>query len=189
MYLDLTAVNKNTADKECIIPSFYDEYKNDEDQFILSEHLTIQNCLNSMSKCEKLDSDNEWYCSQCKEHRQGYKQIEIYRLPRILILQLKRFKNPGYYFNTKIDTFIEFPLNNLNMNKYLVGPKNTEMSYKYDLIGINQHYGMSIGGHYVAICKNGENWYEFDDESVNEIEPNNFMNNKAYLLFYELQNN
>jgi ubiquitin C-terminal hydrolase len=27
------------------------------------------------------------------------------------------------------------------------------------------------GGHYTAFCKNGDNWYEFDDFHVSNISP------------------
>lgn len=49
-------------------------------------------CLNSFQQKEKLDVDNQWYCNQCKEHKQAEKQTSIYRTSTFLILHLKRFK-------------------------------------------------------------------------------------------------
>ena len=53
---------------------------------------------------------------------------------------------------------------------------------------MNQHFGISIGGHYTALCKNGNKWYDFDDEDVTEINDNRLVSSNAYLLFYKLKN-
>ena len=80
---------------------------------------------------------------------------------------------------------MKFPLENLNLNKYLVGPKN--MDYIYDLISVSQHYGLSFGGHYTAVCKKDKTWYKFDDDSVYKISNDNIVNSSAYILLYKLR--
>lgn len=184
MYLEIPKDNFKNEDYTSI--KLYDNYFNDEEDFILNNELTLENCINTFSRCEKLDEQNEWYCSKCKEHRRGYKQLELFRLPRYLILQLKRFKNQfGFFFNSKNSTNVKFPLENLNLNKYLVGPKN--MDYIYDLISVSQHYGASFGGHYTSVCKKENVWFKFDDESVYKISPDNIVNSAAYILLYKLR--
>ena len=184
MYLEIPKDNFKNEDYSSI--KLYDNYFNDEEDFILNNELTLENCINTFSRCEKLDEQNEWYCSKCKEHRRGYKQLELFRLPRYLILQLKRFKNQfGFFFNSKNSTNVKFPLENLNLNKYLVGPKN--MDYIYDLISVSQHYGASFGGHYTAVCKKDKTWYKFDDDSVYKISNDNIVNSSAYILLYKLR--
>ena len=184
MYLEIPKDNFKNEDYSSI--KLYDNYFNDEEDFILNNELTLENCINTFSRCEKLDEQNEWYCSKCKEHRRGYKQLELFRLPRYLILQLKRFKNQfGFFFNSKNSTNVKFPLENLNLNKYLVGPKN--MDYIYDLISVSQHYGASFGGHYTSVCKKENVWFKFDDESVYKISPDNIVNSAAYILLYKLR--
>ena len=184
MYLEIPKDNFKNGDYTSI--KLYDDYLNDEEDFILNNELTLENCINTFSRCEKLDEANEWYCSKCKEHRRGYKQLELFRLPRYLILQLKRFKNQyGFFFNSKNSTNVKFPLENLNLNKYLVGPKN--MDYIYDLISVSQHYGASFGGHYTSVCKKDKVWFKFDDESVNKISQDNIVNSSAYILLYKLR--
>ena len=184
MYLEIPKDNFKNEDYSSI--KLYDNYFNDEEDFILNNELTLENCINTFSRCEKLDEQNEWYCSKCKEHRRGYKQLELFRLPRYLILQLKRFKNQfGFFFNSKNSTNVKFPLENLNLNKYLVGPKN--MDYIYDLISVSQHYGASFGGHYTSVCKKEKVWFKFDDESVYKISPDNIVNSAAYILLYKLR--
>ena len=184
MYLEIPSENFENQDYDSI--KLYDNYLNDEEDFVLSNELTLENCFNSLSKCEKLDESNEWYCPKCKEHRRGYKQLELFRLPKYLILQLKRFKNQfGFLFNSKNSTYVKFPLENLNLNKYLVGPKIVD--YIYDLVAVNQHYGASFGGHYTSVCKNWNKWYEFDDDDVTETTKNSIVNSNAYVLIYKLR--
>ena len=184
MYLEIPKENFKNDDYNSI--KLYDNYLNDEEDFILNNELSLENCINTFSRCEKLDELNEWYCSKCKEHRRGYKQLELFRLPRYLLLELKRFRGQsGFFFNSKNSTNVKFPLENLNLNKYLVGPKN--MDYIYDLISVSQHYGASFGGHYTSVCKKGNVWFKFDDESVDKIGADNIVNPYAYILIYKLR--
>ena len=45
-------------------------------------------------------------------------------------------------------------------------------------------------GHYYSYCKNSidNKWYNFDDDEVNEIDEDDLVTNKAYMLFYEASN-
>ena len=73
---------------------------------------------------------NEWYCNQCQEHKQAYKimNFSYHYLPKILILTLKRFEyrdissivgmNNSLIHREKIETFIDFPINGLDLREY-----------------------------------------------------------------------
>ena len=183
MFLKIPEENFENKNYDSI--KLYDDYLDDEEDFILTKELTLENCLNSLSRCEKLDERNEWYCSKCKTHRAGYKQLELFRLPRYLIIQLKRFKNQfGFLLNAKNSTFVRFPLNNLNLNKYVVGPKI--VNYNYNCIGICKHLGYSFLGHYIAISKKEGDWYVFDDDSVYSTYESSIVDSNAYILIYKL---
>ena len=52
----------------------------------------LDDCLNLFTKPEKLTKDNPWYCSNCKKHQEATKQMHIWRLPKYLIVTLKRFQ-------------------------------------------------------------------------------------------------
>jgi ubiquitin C-terminal hydrolase len=57
----------------------------------------------------------------------------------------------------------------------------------YDLFGVVLHTGTLNGGHYTAICKNVDDWYEFNDSQVIKLqqhELNKIVSNHAYILFY-----
>ena len=40
---------------------------------------------------EPLGPDDMWYCPKCKEHRQATKKLELWRMPQVLVVHLKRF--------------------------------------------------------------------------------------------------
>ena len=61
------------------------------------------------------------------------------------------------------------------------------MDYIYDLMSVSQHYGASFGGHYTSVCKKGNVWFKFDDESVDKIGADNIVNPYAYILIYKLR--
>lgn len=152
-----------------------------------SSSISIYDCLNLFRSEERLEKENSWFCSKCKKHQEATKTMEIYRAPHILIVQLKRFKIRstnaiiGMIRNGKNDSLVAYPLEGLNLQDFIVGPDNDAI---YDLFAISQHYGSLSSGHYTALCKNQNKWYDFDDECVNRIEEKKVLNNAAYLLFY-----
>jgi ubiquitin C-terminal hydrolase len=84
--------------------------------------LTLQECLAEYSKREYLDGQNKWYCEKCQKHQPAIKKIDIWKLPSILIVCLKRFKlGPRNKYN-KIEDQIDFPMNNLDLSPYLSSP-------------------------------------------------------------------
>lgn len=149
--------------------------------------LSIEECLEFSSQPEELDASNTSYCAVCKEHVQAYKKMELYKLPKVLIMHLKRFKIHDY-FGVKIDKTITFPIQALDMSRFVKalgeGPQ------LYDLTGVSNHFGMIGSGHYTAFCKNPEtqSWNHFDDNKVIPIDENltsKIVTNAAYVLFYE----
>lgn len=58
----------------------------------------------------------------------------------------------------------------------------------YDLFAVVLHTGTLNGGHYTAIAKNNEHWYEFNDSQVIKIAKHDtarIISNHAYILFYQ----
>ena len=60
--------------------------------------LDLEELLRKESLPEELDKDNEWYCSQCKKHQLATKQLQLWRSPDILVVQLKRFYHRNIIF-------------------------------------------------------------------------------------------
>jgi ubiquitin carboxyl-terminal hydrolase 4/11/15 len=71
-------------------------------------------------------------------------------LPDILVFHLKRFSYSRYLKN-KLDTFVDFPVHNLDLSKYV--KQKDGQSYTYELYAISNHYGGLGGGHYTAFAK------------------------------------
>ncbi|KAK7791794.1 hypothetical protein R5R35_008811 [Gryllus longicercus] len=149
----------------------------------LSNMLQLKDCLDLFTMCEKLGADDAWYCKDCKRHQRATKKFDLWMLPKILIIHLKRF-----YYNRfrrdKIDTMVEFPLANLDMSKFINNKKHPPATY--NLIGVCNHYGGMGGGHYTAYALNkiDRHWYSFDDHHVSATSPESVITSAAYVLFY-----
>lgn len=72
------------------------------------ESPTIQDCIEEYTKEEELDEPNWWECDVCKKKQPSTKKIDIWKLPVILIVHLKRFSYDGKQFQ-KIDKLVQFP--------------------------------------------------------------------------------
>jgi len=140
--------------------------------------LNLEELLTNFNQIEKLSKSNEWYCPKCKIHQLADKKMEIYSISEVVIIHLKRFRN-----NRKIESLVDFPIENLDLTKYL---PNQKEKYLYDLFAVANHMGGLHGGHYFAYCKNCKNneWYEFNDSNVDKIDKNKVVTENAYVLFY-----
>lgn len=140
---------------------------------------------------------------------QAYKTMEIYTTPKILVLHLKRFKNSSKYFKSKLETLIDFPIDDFEMQEHtkdshlpqeLQAERQSsigvifsviETSVKYDLYAVSNHFGGLGGGHYTAFARNryDNEWYNFDDSHVSLItDTTQLITSAAYVLFYARKN-
>ncbi len=144
------------------------------------ENKTLIDCLDLYTIKEKLSDSEKILNETTNKREEATKQILFWNLPNILIITLKRFSND----NTKNDDVIDFPIENLNLSKYVVGYNSK--TYIYDLYGICNHAGGVNGGHYYSYVKNANGkWYNFNDTTVSEIKNvEKLKTNKAYCFFY-----
>ncbi|CAI8499238.1 unnamed protein product [Hanseniaspora opuntiae] len=150
-----------------------------------SKTITLDDCLKRFTETETLSQENTWYCSVCQDHKQADKKIQIWELPDILCIHLKRFKNHSMT-SDKIDELVEFPISEFDLTSQIGYPKNDE-KYIYDLIAVDNHYGGIGGGHYTAYAKNFSDgkWYYYNDSKVTEAQEEQSISSAAYLLFYK----
>ncbi|KAL8132143.1 hypothetical protein AgCh_007873 [Apium graveolens] len=147
------------------------------------ESVSLYKCLDGFLKEEPLGPEDMWYCPKCKEHRQASKKLDLWRLPEILVIHLKRFSYNRFSKN-KLGTFVDFPVEDFNLMDYTVH-KISGVSERYVLYGIVNHYGSLGGGHYTAFVQLGQNqWYEFDDSHVSPVAQEQIKTSAAYVLFY-----
>uniref|UniRef100_A0A4W5KG35 Ubiquitin carboxyl-terminal hydrolase n=1 Tax=Hucho hucho TaxID=62062 RepID=A0A4W5KG35_9TELE len=127
-----------------------------------------------------------WYCPNCKEHQQATKKLDLWSLPPVLVVHLKRFSY-SRYMRDKLDSLVDFPLSDMEMSEFLIDPNAGPC--RYDLIAVSNHYGGMGGGHYTAYAKNKDDdkWYNFDDSSVSPANKDQIVSKAAYVLFYQRQ--
>lgn len=94
-------------------------------------------------------------CSVCKEDRQADKKLEIWKLPEILIIHLKRFSYNSY-FRDKLSTEVDFPLEGLDLSDYVLSEEDRQ-NCVYDLYAVSNHMGVMGGGHCTScfVCFSG----------------------------------
>ncbi|KAJ1953547.1 hypothetical protein EC988_002928, partial [Linderina pennispora] len=147
--------------------------------------ITLEECLAEFTRAEELGEEDLWYCSQCKEHQQATKKFDLWRVPEILVVHLKRFQHSRAW-RDKLDAFVDFPITGLDLTKTVVS-KLDGSALVYDLIAVCNHYGGIGGGHYTAYALNPEDreWYDFNDSHVSPVgSPEGVKTSAAYMLFY-----
>eukprot|EP00922_Rhytidocystis_sp_ex-Travisia-forbesii_P049489 GHVS01073651.1.p1 GENE.GHVS01073651.1~~GHVS01073651.1.p1 ORF type:complete len:995 (-),score=94.92 GHVS01073651.1:22-3006(-) len=161
------------------------------------EEPTIDRCLQQFMEKEQLDDADSWYCPTCKQHVRASKKIDLWRMPDVLILHLKRFQNSSRFYRSKIDTLVKFPHKRgevLDMKphilpdglSYLRECVRSTFDACYELVAVNCHSGSLGGGHYTANVRVGDRWMDFNDPYVKERDEDELETSEAYLLFYQL---
>lgn len=161
------------------------------------ETIDITDCFNKWSEKEKLDDMNRLTCDFCGVKSNVYRKNSIYKPPKILIIQLKRFKRDIYgMVSRKITNKVTYPVLDLDINEYISSSspsKSNSINSKYNLFGVNVHWELGQAGninygHYVSMVKNrlDNQWYLFNDERepIKLTNKDMLVNEKAYLLFY-----
>jgi len=157
------------------------------------EAYTLRECLNFFSNKEQLGSGDSWFCTSCKSSQRAFKRMNIIRLPEVLILSLKRFENGDSLFRNKLNAFVDFPFEGLDMAPYLAeyGGDVEKQDTLFDLFAVTNHHGAMGFGHYTAFAARQMEipgpvrWFEFDDSSVTEVAPNDVQTTSAYVLYYK----
>lgn len=163
--------------------------------------VTLDQCFDAFTTPERLDQNNKWYCSNCKEHVQAMKTMELWRLPNVLIVHLKRFEFKNILRRDKLDTLVNFPLASFDMSRHCAsrtekdGFTHDHIPAIYDLFAVTNHYGRMGAGHYTAFARSwnertgiSEDWSLFDDSNARPVQNANaadvIVTPAAYVLFY-----
>jgi len=161
--------------------------------------VTLDRCIEMFSESEVLEKSEYWYCSKCKDHVAAQKQLQLWRLPRILVFHIKRFQyRASQYFahsvrRDKINKYVDYDVNGLDMSPYCMDPSaacDGGAEPVYDLIGVVNHMGSMSYGHYTAAIRHPDQpdvWRKADDSRVNNIDEKQAKSEYAYLLFYKLR--
>jgi ubiquitin carboxyl-terminal hydrolase 36/42 len=119
---------------------------------------------------EKLDNENKYKCSSCKNHVEATINRNIIKLPKYLIIALKRYTNNNDKINKRINIQESITFNSPNKI--------------YNLRGFIYHSGNTGGGHYVYYGKKDNVWHEYNDSHVSVV--NNIENivELGYIYLY-----
>jgi len=144
-------------------------------------NINIYDCFNLFTGEERMEGENAWFNDKTKTKENIVKRISFWNLPDILVITFSRFSFDG---KTKRNDKILFPLDDLDLSKYVCGYKPN--SYKYELYAICNHSGNVYMGHYTAFIKNyTNNWFLFNDEDITKVtNPQSVVTPMAYCLFY-----
>jgi ubiquitin C-terminal hydrolase len=150
------------------------------------ENITIEECFDLFTEGEIMEGENAWFNEKTNSKENIQKKISFWNLPHILVITLKRFSPDGMH---KRDDLIQCSIDDLNLSKYVKG-YNPE-SYHYELFGVCNHMGSTLGGHYTAFVKNANgDWMHYNDANINKIDNSDrLITTSAYCLFYRKKNN
>lgn len=147
----------------------------------INQKISIYSCIESFIRTTVLDSKNKWLCPKCQKMVCAEKKTDIWKPPKVLIIQLERFSDDEFGIK-KINTNVDIP-ESLDINKYICKSDNPD-KYKYKLNGVVEHFGDLNHGHYMSEIFMNNKSYVFNDNKVSQA--NGLSNQQnAYILFYE----
>ncbi|KAJ3089286.1 Ubiquitin carboxyl-terminal hydrolase 15, partial [Quaeritorhiza haematococci] len=105
--------------------------------------VTLQECLRLHMKEEEVD---EWYCPRCKRHTHGIKKLDLWSLPEVLIVHLKRFVQhpnmPGIW--SKRDVPVDFEPVDFDLGEFVLGGRQEKgvkvVKGANGINGVNGHH-------------------------------------------------
>ncbi|KAK0406596.1 hypothetical protein QR680_018676 [Steinernema hermaphroditum] len=113
---------------------------------MFSPHISLFDCIEKHTSEELLGEDNAWFCPQCQKMQEAKLKTDLWKLPKILILHLKRFRFCGNA-NSKIESTVTFPLKGFKLLD-----NSEDETCVYDLVGVCNHVGSDVNnGHYTAM--------------------------------------
>jgi ubiquitin carboxyl-terminal hydrolase 8 len=158
---------------------------------------TLDECVKEFSKEEELTGDAQWYCSKCKKHVDATKKFDIWKVPPVFIIQIKRFTYTKSGRPMKMSSKVLFKTEKWNVKKHVKSPQR-EMPI-YDLFAISNHHGGFGSGHYTAFAKGRDrdhvdngyiSWHHFNDSQFEHVDdPSDIQTSDAYVLFYNKMTN
>lgn len=142
---------------------------------------TLETCFNSSMSAETID---DWKCSKCNATAPSKKTLRMWKLPRVLVICIKRFRQENGRL-IKINAPVDVPLE-AQMFPMEMGPDNAGLCYRLRAAAV--HSGDIHFGHYNAICAGPDaaSWLAFNDAHIFRVVDVKEAVKDGYLLFYAL---
>lgn len=100
-------------------------------------------CFTKFVEREQLSARDPWYCPKCAEHVQAFKKFDLWSLPEVLIVHLKRFSYETYgtsrfgphVVRDKLTTLVDFPAH-LSLAHFVIGPSVQPPEYELFAVSV-----------------------------------------------------
>ncbi|XP_016303085.1 ubl carboxyl-terminal hydrolase 18-like isoform X1 [Sinocyclocheilus anshuiensis] len=131
---------------------------------------TLESCINSFFKLQKLPDSEKFYCDRCDEKQPCTHEVKLASLPPILCVHLKRFRNNDG-FTRKLSNKVTF-LETFSTGIFAAGQSENADCLKadecYSLYAVVVHIGTAMFGHYTAFIRSNQDemWFYADDSRV-----------------------
>ena len=135
---------------------------------------TIEGCFESFMKPQI----SEHVCESCGEKAIFHEELEVSRVPEILVVTMMRFASNG----SKIEKVVDFGLE-LDLTSFCADGTNA----LFELFAVIVHNGHQMHkGHFMCyvMCSNGI-WYSADDSRVAKVSTKSVLMSRPYILFYK----
>mmetsp|Transcript_32975 Transcript_32975/g.87139 ORF Transcript_32975/g.87139 Transcript_32975/m.87139 type:complete len:497 (+) Transcript_32975:67-1557(+) len=150
----------------------------------------MSNVTDAISKYlekEVLEGDEKWHCEKCKRKVSASKKIDLWKLPPVLVLHLKRFD-----FDAKTQKFektenrLNMKLSSLDLTEFCSSDQRDGATYSVTCVA--NHSGAFGSGHYTATCRVGgpgpSSWHYFNDSTVTPMKDGrSVVTRETYVIF------
>jgi len=146
----------------------------------------VTDALSMFLEEEVLSGDEQWYCERCKSKVDATKKIDLWKLPPVLVLHLKRFEFDARALKyTKTENRLSMKLSLLDLTEFCSSRQRD--GAVYNVVGVANHAGNFGSGHYTATCRVGGlgpgTWHHFNDSLVTPFSGKSVVTRETYVIF------
>uniref|UniRef100_A0A3B4GI75 Ubl carboxyl-terminal hydrolase 18-like n=1 Tax=Pundamilia nyererei TaxID=303518 RepID=A0A3B4GI75_9CICH len=137
--------------------------------YVKEDDNSLEGCMNSFFEHQELKGINSCFCAHCGTKNPSRQGVKLLSLPRILCMNLKRFRNSRGSTH-KLDCRVPFP-ETFDFSQSLQDVFSENFAQcRYTLYAVVVHSGYAMFGHYTAYVRHRENkcWYYADDSHVQQ---------------------
>ena len=138
---------------------------------------TLIECLRHSFSDEIVE---DYACDLCHVRSTCKKTHRVTRLPKNIIIVLKRFTNTG----GKVSGGILWDLDNLDLSDlYAFASPFKTPPPSYRTYGVIEHSGRTGYGHYFMRARTGETWTDYNDSAARPVPTGSVVTDNSYIIF------
>uniref|UniRef100_A0A0K2UGW7 Ubiquitin carboxylterminal hydrolase 1like [Bombus terrestris] n=1 Tax=Lepeophtheirus salmonis TaxID=72036 RepID=A0A0K2UGW7_LEPSM len=152
------------------------QFEDDED--LVGKELFLKKIMAS----ETLKENNKYWCEECSRLNEAQRSVTYELLPKIMVLQLKRFTATGSKtYMSKINDYIPTPFSMDCFCTKCTDKSSREPRHHYRLYAVIMHLGGTLAsGHYISYVRASDHSPEYSQcqRGSNSVEIKNIRNSK-----------